>query len=218
MNFQVKGKGLDEVQQKLTGLPKQIQFASMQAINDTALAVQKFEIEQQLPSKFTLRSKGSPWWKPGTRFGINIKFANRFNLRAVVGSMADWLTLQEEGGIRKASGHRLAIEAGARPNERSVLPAAVKPRALLRTKGQVYNRRGKAVTARRSGKGFEINTKSGPAIFIRENGALKLMYMLKASARIPAILQFFQSAKRLIESTYQQTFQKRLNAALKTAK
>lgn len=217
MNLQVKG--LTEVKKKLTGLPKQVQFATMQAINDTAAAVQKFEIEQQLPSKLTLRSRGSPWWKPGTRYGINIRFASKTKLTAIVGSLADWLKLQEEGGTRRASGHRLAIEAGARPGERSVLPAAVKPRVLLRQIGQAYQTRGGlARTARKAGKGFEMNTKSGPAIFTRQGGALKLMYMLKASARIPAILRFYQSARALVVSTYQQTFNKRLTAALKTAK
>jgi len=217
VNLQVKG--LTEVRQKLTGLPKQIQFATMQAINDTAVAVQKFEVEKQLPSKFTLRSRGAAWWKPGSRYGINIRFASKAKLIAIVGSLADWLKLQEEGGIRRTSGHRLAIESGARPNERSVLPAAVKPRVLLRQAGQSYKtRKGIERTAKRSGKGFEMNTKSGPAIFTRDGGGLKLMYMLKASARIPAILNFFLSAKTLVETTYQQTFNKRLSAALQTAK
>lgn len=218
MNIQVKG--LPEVQRKLTGLPKQVRFATMQALNDTAKAVQTHEVGTQLPSKLTLRSKGSPWQKPGTRYGVNIKFATKASLVAIVGSQADWLKFQEEGGTKSGSGgHRLAIESGARPSETAVLTQAIKPRALLRQAGSTYTtRRGTVRTARRSGKGFIINTRSGQAIFIRESGALKLMYMLEQSASIPPILKFFESGKDVVSQTYQATFDRRLSAAIATAK
>jgi len=212
-------KGLSELQRKLAGsLPKQVRFATMQAINDTALVVQKHEVGTQLPGKLTLRSKGSPWWKPGTRFGINVKFANRSSLRAVVGTLADWLKLQEEGGTKTGRGHRLAIEAGARPNETAVLTQSIKPRSLLRQRGQSYTTRGKTRTARRSGAGFILQTKSGAAIFIRENGELKLMYVLEQWASIPPILQFVASGTGKVREVYQTIFQKRLQNAIATAK
>ena len=218
MELQIKG--LVEAQRKLSGMPKQARYAAMQTVNDCAVAVQKFELEKQLPSKLTLRSKGSPWWKPGTRFGINIRpFATRETLTAKVGSQADWLKFQEEGGTKTGSGHRLAIEAGARPGERAVLTPAIKPRQLLRRVGDVsFTKTGRQRVTRKAGRGFIINTKSGPAIFIRESAGLKLMYMLEQSARIPAILGFFTSASELVLAMYQGQFQKRFNAAMATAK
>lgn len=203
VNVQIKG--LDQVQSKFIDLPKQIRFAEMQAINDTAKAVQKFELDSVLPKNLTLR--GSGWWKPGTRFGVNIKpFATKSSLRAVIGSQANWLFYVEEGGTKTAKGHRLAIESGARPSERAVLPRAVKPRRLL------------ANSASRKSKGFIIQTKSGPAIFIRENGALRLMYMLEPSAKIPPTLKFFQSGAAFVEEIYQQIFDIRLKHAIATAR
>jgi hypothetical protein len=214
-------KGLVEMQRNMqVDVPKQIRYATMQTVNDCALAVQKFEIEKQLPDKFTLRSKSVPWWRPGTRYGINIRpYATRATLRAAVGSQADWLKDQEQGGIRRANGHRMAIEAGARPNETAVLTSQLKPRKLLARVGNVtVTKTGKQRVTRRNGKGFIIQTKSGPAIFIRKDGQLKLMYMLEAQARIPAILQFFESGKKVVNLMYQETFDRRFQAAMATAK
>jgi len=190
---------------KLIDLPKQVRFATMQAINDTAKAVQKYELDTVLPGHLTLR--GSGWWKPGTRFGINIRpFATKASLKAVVGSQANWLFYVEQGGTRTVQGHRLAIEAGARPGEKSVLPRSVKPRRLLADSG------------RSKSKGFIIQTKSGPAIFTREAGSLKLMYMLKPSANVPATLKFFAEGSAFVEEIYQQIFDIRLKHAIATAK
>lgn len=213
-------KGLEETLRNLEiDIPKQTRFATLQTINECAKQVQKFEIETQLPSKLTLRSKGSPWWKPGTRYGINILFATRNTLRAVIGSMADWLKFQEQGGTKTASGHRLAVEAGARASERAVLTRAVKPRQLLRRRGDVTKTKtGKTRTARSDGRGFIINTKSGPAIFVSEEGGLKLMYMLEQSARIPAILNFFKSGKELVERIYPGIFAEKFKQAMATAR
>lgn len=201
-------------------IPKQVRYATMQAINDCALAAQKFEVEKQFPSMFTLRSKGVPWWKPGSRFGVNIRpFATRQTLRAVVGSQADWLQLQEQGGTKSGKGHRLAIEAGARPSENSVMPKTLKPRQLLRRIGGItVTKTGKTRTTRTNGRGFTIQTRSGPAIFVREGKELKLMYMLEPTARIPAILQFFTSGRDYIQSIYQPAFDARLAQAMATAK
>jgi hypothetical protein len=218
---QINVTGLDAWQKKVQDLPKQVRYAAMQAVNDTAKEVQKFEVETQLPSKLTLRAKGAPWQKPGGKYGVNIKHANRNTLTATVGSQADWLKHQEEGGTRTASsGHRLAVEAGARPSQSVVLSRPIRPRSLMQRKGDALYQygAGKTARARSSGKGFIINTKMGPAIYIRTGGTLKLMYGLEQSAKIPAVLQFFKSAKELVQSIYPRIFNARLTHALKTAK
>lgn len=212
MSFQVKTHGLVELERTFyEDIPKQVRFAMSQAINDGAKLAQTHEIEKQLPSRLTLRSNGAPWWKPGTRYGVNLKpFATKDSLRAVLGSQADWLRLQEEGGTKKAGGHRLAIEAGARPSDRAVLPKSLKPRQLLKERGG--SRRGTG------GRGFIIQTKSGPAIFIREGATIKLMYMLEQSAKVPAVLAFFESSKAVYTENFQRLFTIRFKAAVATAR
>lgn len=209
------------MQNSLGVTKNQIPFAVARAINDTAKDAQKFEVETQLPGKLTLRSRGAPWQKPGSKFGINIKpFATKASLKAIVGSQADWLKLQEKGGTKSPTSHRLAIEAGARPGKTAVIPARLKPRVLLRTKGKQYQTRGgRMATARSSGAGFIIRTRSGPAIYTRLNKTqIKLMYFLETSARVPAILDFFESGARVVQERFPIHFQKHFIAALATAK
>ena len=67
-------------------IQKQIPFAVSQAINATALDVQKFEYENQLPSKLTLRNQRA---KPRSKFGVNVlRFARKDAHIAEVGSRA----------------------------------------------------------------------------------------------------------------------------------
>lgn len=129
----IEAKGLQEAAKFFKGLPKQIDFATSQAINDTARDVQRFTIDDILPNRLTLRSKGSPWWRPGSRFGFNIRFASKTRLEATVGSQADWLRLQEEGGVKTGSGgHRIAIPTPFWKRREEILTRGRRPRALLR--------------------------------------------------------------------------------------
>ena len=221
--MQIQIKGLTELQASLGQTRNQIPFALAQAINDTAKDVQNFELQTQLPSKLTLRSKGAPWQKPGSRFGINIKpFATKAKPMAIIGSQADWLKLQEEGGIKTGKGHRIAIEHGARPGKTDVIPARLKPRALLRQAGQTYKTRGgKVAVARRAGAGFILRTKSGPAVYIRTGpgrAGMKLMYFLEPSASVPAVLKFFESGREVVVEKFPAHFATRFKAALVSAK
>lgn len=111
---------------------KQVAFASAQALNDTAKDVQGFTVNSLLPSRFTLRAKGAPWFKPGTALGFNIRFANKTNLRAVLGSRADWLKLQEEGGTKTGTRSKtVAIPTKFWKAKEEIMAKHKKPRALL---------------------------------------------------------------------------------------
>jgi hypothetical protein len=124
-------QGLDQLGRALRSWPKQTRFAAAQALNDVARDVQQFTVAQLLPEKFTLRSKGAPWFKPGTRLGFNITFATADNPVAIIGSRADWLRLHEEGGTKQAGGHRLAIPTTRYKPKAAIMQAAMKPRAIL---------------------------------------------------------------------------------------
>lgn len=108
-----------------------VRYASSRAMNDLARDIQKETQDRILPDKFTLRSKGAPWYRHGNRFGFNAKFASKDNLSASVGSQADWLKLQEEGGTKQISGHRLAIPTTDWKPTRDMMTREKKPRAIL---------------------------------------------------------------------------------------
>lgn len=132
MMVHIDVRGLDATLATVEDVPKQARYASMLAINETMLAVQTFTISELLPEKFTLRAKGAPWQKPGTKYGFNLKFATKQNPVGVLGSQADWLDLQERGGTKKVDGHRVAIPTPAHKAKSEIMTAAKKPKALLK--------------------------------------------------------------------------------------
>lgn len=199
--------GLDRVIANLRDTAKQLRFATAQALNDTARDVQQLALDQLLPGAFTLRARGQPWQKPGSKFGFNIRpFATKEAPTATVGSQADWLKEQEAGGQRSRAGHRLAVVAEARPTPGAVLPREVKPRRLLsgnRPKGFLMPLR-----------------KGGPmAIWVREaGGRLRLMYVLEPSVRIEGRLHFEDKGGALVPKVFPIHFANRFASALATAK
>ncbi len=212
--IQIEIKGADELSAKFKNFPGQVAFASSRAINDTALAVQRFELESQLPSKLTIRSRGTPWTKPGTKFGVNIKpFATKQSQLAIVGSHADWLRLQEAGGTKTVSGHRIAVPTKYWKSDKAIMTKARKPRSLL------------AAARRRrelAGRAFIYEGGKMPAgIYARterKSRALRMLFRLIDAAPIKPVLAFFVSAKKIVDGTYQTNFQKRIGEALATAR
>lgn len=153
---------------EVNDVPKQVRYASSLAINDTMLEIQQFTLNDLLPEKFTLRARGSPWQKPGTKYGFNLKFANRQNLSSELGSQADWLDLQERGGKKTAGGHRVAIPTPEHKPKSELMTAAKKPRALLK---------GVLTGAIRDAK--KDTTKNGKAKLRKLNKQLKAVSGLK---------------------------------------
>lgn len=240
--------GLAAAARKLKDLPKQVRFATSQALNDTALQVQKFTIDKLLPGAFTLRGRGKRWFEPGNRFGFNVQFARKDRLISVVGSRADWLKDQESGGTKRASGgHRLAIPTGFWKKREEIMRRNKKPRQILlqklnqdqqraqsalsgaKTKSDKQGAKkelGRIKRARTALAGgfpaFVAKLKNGKVgIFARSSKKslpIHLLFAINESARIPGRLKFAEKSKRVVEESYQAHFQRRLAAALLSAK
>ena len=86
---------LMDVAKRLDKYSRQIPFATSLGMNRTAIKVQRFLVDKQLPSKLKLRNQ---WWRPGTKYGVNVNFSRKDNLVADVFSKAPWLRLVEHGG------------------------------------------------------------------------------------------------------------------------
>lgn len=203
MRFEIKAKGVNDVIRTFAGYPNQVRFAMAQAANDTAKDVQAKTLAG-LPRKFTLRSRGAPWWKPGTRMGFNIQFANKQTLTSTIGSRADWLDLQERGGTKSVSGKSLAVPTGVRETPSSVIPRAMKVRRLLASK-----------------RAFVIKTSRGAYTFERTGKGpreLKLLYTFKNQVPVPPRLAFFAEGKPVVESKFPVHFRARLVAAIASAR
>ncbi len=202
MNMSFSTRGFEAARRTLQSGARNVRFAAMQAVNDTGREVQQFTVNKLLPEKFTLRSRGSAWQKPGNKLGFNLKFASKQTLTATLGSQANWLELQEKGGTKTAKGHRVAIAAQVRDTPTSIIPSRRKPRRLLERK-----------------QAFIIATRKGDVVFERTGPReLKPLYALKPSARVPARLQFISHASALADATFSQRFTMRFASAVASSR
>jgi len=208
MAINLRVTGMDRALSRVKNAPRQIRFAAAAAVNETAQTLQRHTIGTLLPQAFTLRSRGAPWWKPGTRFGFNIKFARRTQPEpfAVLGSRADWLYLQEEGGTKRAGARSLAIpQVGtARRTATSVITPRSKPRRLMESKA-----------------GFVIEGRRGKLLMTRtgkRRTSVRFWYAFERDADIKPVLRFGPTEGALARRRLPLEFNAALRKALATAK
>lgn len=202
MNLNVT-TNLADVIKTVRDLPKQTTFATMLAINRTGVDAQKFTINKLLPDKFTIRSK---WWRPGSRYGFNLRRASKAKLEATLGSAFDPLALHERGGTKRPrEGRSIAQPQGIRTDKAQKLTRAKRPRALL----------GKPKT-------FIAQMASGKRGIFRRVGKarlpIKLLYTLEPSVRIEPTLDFEDQAGRVADQVFESHFSRAFREAVLTAK
>ena len=197
MEMKIEIKGLKETIKFLDDLSKsQLPYATARALTMTAKDVQT-EIIRTLPNRFILRSN---WYQQSNALGFRVKSATKNNLSAIVGTAADWMPLQEEGGTKIPRGKMLALPSlNVRRNKREKIVKSQRPRALLA-----------------SGKAFI----KGDVIYLRYGGKknkhLRLMYTLQPKADVHAALHFLETGKKIIDQKFNQNFGTAMNDALRT--
>ncbi len=205
-------KGLDAAIRRVYDLGKQGRFAMSVAMNNTLKEVQGHTVEELLPGAFVLRSKGSPWQKPRTKYGFNIRpFASKTRLTATLGSQAPWLKLQEEGGTKRVAGHRIAVPTRFWKPRKEIMARGKKPRAIV---GK--NKRGLA------NKPFIYAGPNMPhGIYVRqgdERFPLHMLFRFVDSAEIEAVLDFEEKAADRAGSLFPAEFGRAFRMALLTAR
>lgn len=180
---------------------KQLPFAFSRALTMTANEARD-EIVRQLPGKFTLRTG---WWKPFSYLGFNVRPAKKKWLVAEIYTRADWMQLQEEGGIKRPTGKTIAIPtSNIRTSSTQKITRAKKPAALLR---------------RSTRPGFILSTKSGPVLFRRvTKRQVKVMYALAKEGRIQPRLGMHETAFFILQRKLFINFDKAFTEAIRTAK
>jgi len=190
---------------------KQLPFAESVALNKTGLKVQAFEVKR-MPRTFRIRK---PWFKPRTKFGINMKFANKRNLQASVFSRAPWLKKQEEGGAKRpqkttplVGKKKLLMPAKEiRKNKTRLIPKKFSPSTFLKKpdKNRVFfvDTPGGGLILQRKGKG--------------KNSKTKVIFFVEDQARVPAILKFEETGEAVAKKIFQREFDVAIKFAMKTA-
>ena len=192
--------GLGEALRFVKNAQKQVAYAASKAINRTAIEVQNHEVSKELPGSLKIRS---PWSKPRTKFGVNIRFASKSKLFASVGSQAPWLALVEKGGTKHPPRKALPIPTDNIDTSRR-RRRGEKPKALLASK-----------------RAFVAKTKAGKAgIFMRTGSGrqVKVLYLFNSSAKVPDKLNFFEAGQAVVNRRYLSIFSEELTRAIATAK
>jgi hypothetical protein len=187
-------------------MAKQLPFAAAKALTQTAKDAQK-DILGGLPDHFTLRGN---WFNPSNKFGIKIQPATKTDLVARVGTMADWLIIQEEGGTKKPRGSNLAIPTeNVRRNKKDIIQKSQRPRALgskafiLKIKRAGANQ-GHSIIFTRKGKG--------------KRSELVALYNLTKQAKIRRNSGVIDPGLKSIVQNLNRNFMNALEFAMKTAK
>jgi len=209
---------VDDVMKEMTHLErKQLPFATMLAINDTAFAGQraaKRGMKQHLDNP-------TPW----TLGGVRVKKANKKDLSGAVYMAGvpglpganqdrnDYISMQTEGGSRLAKGRYLAIPTKAGRNKYGNVPRKIdKLNTMLSDKTRFFVGTPKGM-AKNDGiwQRMGIKKKSGGTNIRREFSFVRF-------ARYKARYPFDKIVTNVIKNTFDKHFFNRLNQALNTSK
>lgn len=188
---------IKKAKKQLTRLQKkQIPFAVHQAINDSLFDARK--AEQGAIRQYIDRPT------PFTQKGFLVKKSP--NKRVLRGSLEitpnrlKYLKYQVEGGTSRRAGKSHAIPVNAATNKYGNLPRN-KVRTLLRQRG--------AFTAKIGGV---------EGVWKRDRSGLKLLIVFKAQARHTPRYPFGKAAIRVINAKFKHNLDRRLKAALRSAR
>jgi hypothetical protein len=177
---------------------KNIQFGTAVGLTKTAKEAQS-AVLAALQSTFTLRGT---WFQANNRFGIKIKPATKDDLSAEVRTMADWLKIHEDGGIKHAQSGRLAVPTeNVRRNKRYIIPRNQRPKGL-------------------AGKAFVLMTKKGPVLAQRisrgKRKGMIVLYGLEGSARIKKQPTFHDPIQKVVDHRLTKNIEAGIQNALDT--
>lgn len=184
---------------------KQLPFAMMLALNDTAKDV-KFAEERQIDRTFDRPT-------PFTKRGVYVQRANKSGLTAVIGMkrvQAGYLGLQAAGGVRRPKRKALVIGAGLRRNKYGNLPKSAVSRA--ESKGNTFVAKGR-------GGGSHL----APGLYQRMNGrggdgGVKMLVAFKPRAQYKKRFPFQATAMRTAQAVIEDHLAKRIKEAMKTVR
>lgn len=208
---------------------KRMVFATIGAINKTALAVQRAE-KEHVRAVFTIRKPFIPEQVKyfAARFSTDPKRETRWEARVGIGIGARLtgspllLPRFEQGGVRggvKGGGVAIPVVGGARPSQQQLIPEQLFIKRLqLRRPARGRRRKGAVAPKGRAVRQGLLNTYQVPGvgIFQRKGPGVaegRLIYSFKPAVRLPKVLRFYNVARRVISSTFAREVQKEVNAA-----
>ena len=209
------------------GRGHKLPFLAVRAINDTGKDVQRV-VQDSLPQRFTVR-KGEFIRRQVKFFGASFNSATGvgkwearvgIGIGKALGGSPLLLPRFETGGTRggvKGGGVAVPLVGGARPAQAASVPEALFIQRLQlrrpargRPRKNAKPRAGQAVRVGLLGT-YQV---PGVGIFQRTVGRVaRLLYAFKPTVRLPARLEFYRTAKRVIDTNFARNVQKQVNDA-----
>ena len=192
---------IKEVVKGMSGIKKQIPFATSKALNRTAYklwSVFPAEIEKQIDRPIPFTKKAMAYRKSTKR-----------NLTATVYAKAiqeKYLSIQETGGTRTPKGKALPIPIGQRKNRYGNMP-----RTALKT---MRGNKGKYFSGSPHGRTPGIYQRTGKG----GRGGLKLMVKWQTSASYSAKTDFSGFAERIVRANFDREMRSAIAYAVRTAR
>jgi len=186
---------IKEILNYTDALKKQLPFALSKALNSTAERIRESTLKGA-SDVLTLRGN---WWKPRTKYGFNVKPSTKTRLVADIYTKADWMVMQEEGGIKSAKGMIAIPTVDVKRNKKDIITKGNRPRAV---KGA-----------------FKVTSKNGNEFIAkRVRGKLVVLYWLEMKATIKGVYQFHDIAHKTFNEFMSKDLGDAIEYAMRTAK
>lgn len=189
----------DEVVLKIKNIGKQLPFAVSKALNSTAEKIRQSTLQG---AKDTLTLRGS-WFNPRSKYGFNVKPSTKNNLQADIYTNADWMKMQEDGGIKTAKGLIAIPTKFVKRNKKDMLNKANRPKNI---KGSV-----------------KVKFKNGKEAIVKpyfdgHERRLVVLYWLEKRAKIKGVYKFHDIATNTFKANIENDMKEAVNYALSTAR
>jgi hypothetical protein len=188
-----------EVLLKIQNIGKQLPFALSKAINSTA---EKIRTNTLQGAKAVLNIRGS-WSNPRTKFGFNVKPSTKANLTAEIYTKADWMVMQEDGGIKTAKGLIAVPTSEVRRSKKDIITKGNRPK-MAKGAFKVTMKDGKQFIAKRAGKG--------------KNKRLVVLYWLEKQANIKGVYKFHDIGMKTFKDNIEADMHSAIDYAMSTAR
>jgi|SRR5580765_1979130 hypothetical protein len=188
--FEIDMEDVKRVAQSLHASADQIPYAMMIALNDATEVTRNFLIKHTWPSHIKQRNASFIAASLTTRDTR----ASKTNLSTEIYDRLDkgHLTEQAKGGVVAPRRRHIAVPVSSVPRTSRGVPKGLRPRNLP--------------------NGIRIKD----AIYVREKGRLKLMYVLKTSVKIPRRVPFYEDYEMVMRRELAHAVPRAFEKAMRT--
>jgi hypothetical protein len=185
---------------------KHIPFAMARALTWVAIDSQK-QIVREMPLHFIIRSNR-------VLKGIRTTPASKQTMTSSVGSIDDFMELQQTGGIKKPKGtaHNVSTPQGIRSSIKELIPKSKKPPSIA---GKISKRKEEGKKARKK-EPFWLRSEGDSFLMTRfgtNKKDIKALYIMKKTVKLKPIFGLDKTVYKVVKQRWDRLFELSLDRA-----